>query len=99
MNRGDRGHNGRWEAQAWIGGRLLFLARFFAQHAPQHSFERFPLALHVIAQRRVDQGLVVAARGLCYPVAEPVDDVGIQADRDPGLAELLTELDGGLRGR
>jgi hypothetical protein len=66
------------------GGQLL------AQHAPQRRLEvGAALALDVLAQGLVDEGLVVAAAA--HPSAEPLDDVRIKPDRD----SLLVALDDG----
>ncbi len=65
-----------------IGGQL------FAQNATEHGLNiNAPLALDMFAQRLVNQGLVVSST--TNAVAEPLDDVRVETDRDP-LFGILT---------
>lgn len=73
-------------ASTKIGKGLARLSQLLTNHPPQRVLERRLLALHVLAQRLVDEALVVAATGPIHLVAKPSNEIGVQADRDAGLA-------------
>jgi hypothetical protein len=51
----------------------------------------YAAALDVIAQRVVNEGLVVAAPHFMDLLAEVIENFVVQPDRDPGLARLSVE--------
>jgi len=58
---------------------------FFADDAAEGGFEGFVGAADVLAQGFVDQRLVVAAAGFVDLMTEPVENIVIEPDGDPGF--------------
>jgi len=60
-----------------LAGALQFLA----QYPSQRFLEGFVRPSHVLAQRSIDQGLVVAASCRLDLRLEPLDDIVVESDR------------------
>lgn len=60
----------------------FILCQFFAQHAPQQFFKRRLVNLDIIAQPLVYHRVIVTAAQVINPLAEPIEDIAIQANCD-----------------
>jgi hypothetical protein len=63
----------------------------FFQLLPDRSAHRrlYAVTLDVIAQRVVNEGLVVAAPHFMNLLAEVIENFVVQPDRDPGLVQVI----------
>jgi hypothetical protein len=55
---------------------------------PQRICKEVVLACDMVQQRIVNERLAVATAALMYPCAEPVEQIVVEPDRNPGLALL-----------
>lgn len=62
------------------------LPQLLPHHAAYDDLEGLRRTLHDSAQRLVDERLIVAASGRIDSSTEPIQEVRIQANRDPGLS-------------
>jgi hypothetical protein len=82
----DNAFGGGGEVPVGCSGLFAGLFKLLAQNSSECLLKRFRLVRHVLAQRLVDQGLVVATAGSMDLLAEPLDYFVIETNRDPGLA-------------
>jgi hypothetical protein len=59
--------------------------QFFPDHSAECLLERLGTAFQPVAQRSVHQGLEVAAAGSLDLTPEPLEDIVVQANRNPSL--------------
>ncbi len=62
------------------------LPHFLSNHPPEQPFKVFAIGSDVVSQCLVDHCLVTAAPGIMNAGAEPVEDIVIDPDGNPGLA-------------
>src|SRR3989441_327640 len=78
----------RAEASRKVLALPFIWSQFLSDNPAKRVLQRFMRRCHVLAKRRVDRRLIASAAGGVDSLAEPCQDVVVQADRDACLTRL-----------